>query len=481
MVHEQYCGNMPQLLAGIRKQYAGRTMLKVMDGPEVVQITGDDFFALADRCAARLLRCGLAGKHIGIMGCNSCGWLANLVAVFQTGGVAVLLSPELSDRELAERAAQTDLSAILCDDALGQTALAARLPVLSLDECDSGEPTEPIVCQEPDPLALACILFTSGSTAKPKAVMFSHRAMAAGICHNVVSLPFKSQLAILPMHHIAGFASVLNTWYLGRVVCLGREVRYLYRYLEKMKPDYVLTVPAVLQVLLNKLKKAGPNGNNLGWNLRLVGCGGAAFLPEAVRILNERNIRVLQSYGATEAGGIGFDWEMTAESAFTLGKPCPELEIKLVDGELYLRSPSVMSGYYGDPEATDQVLRDGWYATGDLCEYDERGYLHLIGRKRNVIILANGENVSPEEIESALLRFDLMDEVMVGVHNQLITAAVRPREGADREQILAAVDVYNESVPRCRQVQQVLFYDKPFAKTQTGKMIRASVMGGDLI
>lgn len=479
MTEEQCGSNMPEFLRRIRSAYAGHVMMQFLEDGEIVGLTGEEFFALADRCASRLIRLGLAGKHLGIMGSNSCGWLANVCAVFMTGGVAVLLSPELSAGQLAERGAQTDLSAIVCDDALLNTAMAAGLPVLSLDAREEEAQIRPDVM--PDGEKLACILFTSGSTAKPKAVMFSHRALVAGICHNVVSIPFEAQLAILPLHHIAGFASVFNTWYLGRRVCLGGEVRYLYRYLEQMKPDYVLTVPAVLQALLKKLKNGGPNGRDLGWNLHLVGCGGAAFLPEAVKILNDRNIRVLQSYGATEAGGIGFDWEMTAETAGILGRPCPEMDIKIQDGELYLRSPSLMSGYYKDPEATAQVLIDGWYATGDLCETDEAGYLYLKGRKRNMIILSNGENVSPEEIEQALAGFTQAEEVMIGLKDQLITAFVLPRKGTDARQIQAAVDAYNQTTSRSRQIQQVVCFDKPFAKTEMGKVIRASVTGGNQI
>lgn len=477
MRNEQFGCNMPEFLRRVRRAYTGRVMLQTLEGTEIAGWTGEEFFGLADRCASRLSRLRLGGKHLGIMGSNSCGWLANVCAVFMTGGVAVLLSPEISPAQAAERAAQADLAAIVCDDALRQTAAEAGLPVLPMNAREE----EMLLLPDANPGGedLACILFTSGSTAKPKAVMFSHRAVVAGICHNVVSVPFEAQLAVLPMHHIAGFASVFNTWYLGRRVCLGGEVRHLYRYLEYMKPDYVLTVPAVLQALLKKLKNAGPNGHNLGWNLHLVGCGGAAFMPEAVKILNDRNIRVLQSYGATEAGGIGFDWEMTAESAGTLGKPCRELETKILDGELYLRSPSLMSGYYKDPEATAQVLADGWYATGDLCEVDEKGFFHLNGRKRNVIILPNGENVCPEEIEQALMGCALMEEVLVGLKGKLITAFVLPRDGVGTQQIREAVDGYNRTVSGSRQVHHLVFFDEPFAKTEMGKIIRASVTGGN--
>ena len=393
-----------------------------------------------------------------------------------------MLSPDLSSQELADRTAQADLGAILFDDALRDLIEGSELPsdlvLIDLDHVPDEAVLSP--APEPSPEDLACILFTSGTTSAAKAVMLSHRAMVAGVCHNVIGHRFCAQLAILPFHHVAGFASVLNTWYLEAVACLGRDFKNLFRYLERMKPDYTLTVPSVLQVILRKLRRGGPNGRDLGWNLHLIGCGGAKFQPEVIRFLNELGIRVLQSYGATEAGGLGFDWEMTPECRDSIGKPCPEIETKIVDGELYLRSASVMMGYYKDPAATAQVLKDGWYATGDLCRQDENGYLYLCGRKKNLIILSNGENVSPEQIETALAACDEICEVMVGVENDRISATIFPHSGTQDAlaRIDAHIESYNRSVPYYRQVHSLHYTDKPFAKTEIGKLIRRSITGG---
>lgn len=473
--------NMPQLLTALESHTADRVFLKYMEGTLVHDVAAPDFFDLVRVYAAALSEQGLGGRHIGIMGANRVQWLAGFCAVFYVGGVAVLLSPDLNSRELADRAAQADVDGLLFDNTLSETVRGADLPAgfvsIDLDDCAPAGAT-PVMAQ-PGPEALACILFTSGTTAAAKAVMLSHRAMVAGVCHNVIGHPFTAQLAILPFHHVAGFASVLNTWYLDAVACLGRDFKYLYRYLEHMKPDYTLTVPSILQVILHKLKKGGPNGRELGWNLHLIGCGGAKFQPEVIHFLNDRGIRVLQSYGATEAGGLGFDWEMTPDCRNTMGKPCPEIETKIVDGELYLRSDSVMMGYYKDPAATAEVLKDGWYATGDLCQQDEDGYLYLLGRKKNLIILSNGENVSPEQIETALAACEEIEEVLVGVENDRISATVFPAAPESRKRIEAYIDDYNRSVPFYRQVQCLHFSDKPFAKTEIGKMIRRSVTGGN--
>lgn len=483
MIDSTHVHNMPQLLETLEKQCGQRTILKYMEGLQIFELSAQAFFQKVRNFAAALAARNLRGCHIGIMGANRVEWLTGFCAVFLADAVAVLLSPDLSSQELSERAAQADLNAILFDDALSETIVGAVFApdfmCIDLDHVPSPGCLSPV--PQPDPESLACILFTSGTTSAAKAVMLSHRAMVAGVCHNVIGHPFSAQLAILPFHHVAGFASVLNTWYLEAVACLGQDFKYLFRYLEHMKPDYTLTVPSILQVILRKLKRGGPNGRELGWDLHLIGCGGAKFQPEVIQFLGDQKIHVLQSYGATEAGGLGFDWEMTPDCRNSIGKPCPEIETKIVDGELFLRSASVMMGYYKDPDATAEVLKDGWYATGDLCHQDENGYLYLCGRKKNLIILSNGENVSPEQIETALASCDAINEVMVGVENDRICATIFPNADIPdvRARIEAHIETYNRSVPYFRQVHSLHFTDKPFAKTEIGKLIRRSITGGN--
>lgn len=472
--------NTGQLLDALEIQTGNRVLLKYMEDTEICQMDSPTFFRNVRRCAAKLDSLGLAGKHIGIMGTNRWQWMAHLCAVFAIGGVAVLLAPDLNAEELAQRAEHADVVCVLHDG-----AIPVSLPGIAAVSMDDPLPEqEAYGRREPSGDDLACILFTSGTTARSKAVMYTHKATIAGICHNIIGIPFRSQLAILPLHHIAGFASVLNTWYLNRVICLGADYKYLFRYLEAMKPDYILTVPSLLQVILRKLKKGGENGHLLGWDLHLIGCGGAQFQPDVLQDLNDRGIRVLQSYGATEAGGLGFDYEMTPKCRNTIGKPCKEVQTRIVEGELYLRCQSMMLGYYKDEAATKEVLIDGWYATGDLCRQDEEGYLWLTGRKKNLIILSNGENVSPEEIEGKLSQCPQISEILIGVENDRICAHIHPREisfplAEYQPEIRNFIDRYNDTVPTYKQVHILHFYPEPFAKTQVGKMIRRTITGGN--
>lgn len=476
MFDHTHLRNLPQLLDALEAQTGDRILLKYMEGNQVQTMDSPTFFQNVRRCAGKLDALGLKGKHIGIMGANRWHWMVHLCAVFEIGGVAVLLAPDLNPEDLVQRATHADICCILHDE-----AIEAAVPGILSVSMDEPLPLTEDFCQaDPAPDDLACILFTSGTTAQSKAVTFTHKATIAGICHNIIGIPFQAQLAILPLHHIAGFASVLNTWYLNRVICLGEDYKHLFRYLEALKPDYTLTVPSLLQVILRKLKKGGENGHLLGWNLHLIGCGGAQFQPDVILALNDRNIRVLQSYGATEAGGLGFDWEMTPECRDTIGKPCKEVTTKIVDGELFLRCDSMMSGYYKDEAATKEVLIDGWYATGDLCSQDVDGFLRLTGRKKNLIILSNGENVSPEEIEAKLSPCPEIQEILVGVEKDRICAHIHPLHFTDPAKLAIHqfIETYNKTAPTYKQVHILHFYEEPFAKTQVGKMIRRSVTGG---
>ncbi|MBQ7982825.1 MAG: AMP-binding protein, partial [Clostridia bacterium] len=367
---------MPQLLAYLAQRGADTVCMRRLrrgtgvNADTVEEITYGQFFAQIAQCRAVLVQRRIAaGAHIALLGADSAAWLAAFGALMLHGCTAVPMDPRLPPQQTAQRAAAADVTAVFYDaasaaaaEAIGDAVPGAVLLPFPEETAEAwtDEMLSRIVFPGVGAAALACLLFTSGTTSEgtggAKAVMFSHRAMAAGICHTVLDIPFTAQLAVMPFHHIAGIASVWNTLYLGAVVCLAEEMKYLFRYLEYLKPDYMLCVPTVLQALLPRLRGAGIYGSARGWNLRMIGCGGAAFPASVIGGLQAQGIRVLQSYGATEAGGIGFETEMTAEHPDTIGRPGPALELRVVGGELWLRSASVMDGYYGDPAATAAVL-----------------------------------------------------------------------------------------------------------------------------
>lgn len=492
---EEMCDlrNMRQVLEMLEKRMAGKRLFRYMVGEQMIDVSAEEFFRAVKHRACSLQKKKMCGKHIGIIGENSYEWMVSFCAIFWIGSVAVLLNGESDAETVKELAERVDLDALLYDISMEEVILSADLQeqveLLPMQNfCVENEMSmekDRQAVQESDDLA--CIFFTSGTTDKSKAVMISSRGLVASVCCNVNNKPFHSLLAVLPFHHMSGFVMVLNAIYLGAEICLAGDLKYFYRYLREMKPDYVPVVPSMLPILVRKLKNGGIHGERLGWNLHMVHCGGAAFLPEFLQIFLQHDIMVLQGYGASEAGGIGFMWEMTPDRPDTIGKPPAQMQVKIVERELFLKSESVMMGYYGDEKGTELVLRDGWYATGDLCREDEEGYLYLTGRKKNLIILSNGENVSPEEIEKKLYCCKEIREVMVGAEKDMLMAAVYPEyplqsdeheQKAIRKKIERFIELYNYKVPMYKQIRQIHFMEEPFAKTAVGKMIRKSVTGG---
>ena len=483
---------MRQVLEMLETELAGRRVFRYMEGEEIREIYGEQFFRNIRETACLIRQKQLEGKKIGIIGKNSYEWIVNLCGIFWTGSVAVLLDREISAEDLREYILRVDLKGIFFDDSAEKTVREADIDerLIKISSADfyksDGKWTENETEHKKKGEDLACIFFTSGTTGKSKAVMMSENGVRAGICNRILNSKFEAMLAILPFHHLSGFSPLLNALYLGAEVCIAGDLKYFYQYLEVMKPDYVFVVPSMLRMLARKLKQGGPNGRDLGWNLQIINCGGASFCGEFLKMLLDHNIKVYQGYGASEAGAIGFFWEMTLEHPDTIGKPPEELEIKIQDGELYLKSKSLMMGYYGEKEETEKVLREGWYATGDLCRMDEEGYVYLTGRKKNLIILSNGENVSPEEIERKLYKYEDICEATVGEEDNLIAAFIFPRypeiisEG-EKEEIKARirrnVEEYNQSVPIYKQIQKIHFLEEPGEKTSSGKIKRQNFGG----
>lgn len=253
------------------------------------------------------------------------------------------------------------------------------------------------------------------------------------------------------------------------------------------KPEIVLLVPLVIESIYGKLRDAG----NLmpkkmvakaafGGNLKTICSGGAYLDPDYVERFKEYGITILQGYGMTECSPVistNLEWDNKTGS---VGKLLPNCEAKIVDEEIWVRGTSVMQGYYKMQEETDQALEDGWLKTGDLGYVDEDNFLYITGRRKNLIILSNGENVSPEELENQLSRSDLVKEVLVREKDKVIEAEIFPDyeyarkrhvkdiEGGLRE----LIDEFNKDMPVYKRIYSLIVREAEFEKTPSKKIKR---------
>jgi len=386
---------------------------------------------------------------------------------------------------------------------------------------------------EIDNKAMSIILFTSGTTSMAKAVMLSHENICTNINDITTVFDLKlgdTLLSFLPLHHTfectVGFLYPISV---GVRTTFCRGLRHIAEDIKDNHVSVMISVPALFENLYKnvvkgiekegKLKKFNfglklSNGlmkigidrrrkifkdihENLGGNLRLFVAGAAAFDPDIERKLNEIGIETYQGYGATENSPVIAAEHKTCTRSGSVGKLMPSLEGKLVDvnekgiGEFVIKGPSVMLGYYNNEEATNETLKDGWLYTGDLGYFDKDDYMFITGRKKNVIVLKNGKNVYPEELEALVNKLVGVKESFVFgrpdkddpidlklsckvVYDKDIMKNAYGIESEEeiKEKLWKDIKEINKTMPKYKYIKELLITTVPFEKTTTQKIKR---------
>lgn len=382
-----------------------------------------------------------------------------------------------------------------------------------------------------NPDELKILLFTSGTTGNAKGVCLSQR----NICSNILStygiVKVKRNdlfFSVLPLHHTyectIGFLLPL---YSGASICYCDGLRYITSNMLEYHPSVILCVPLLLekmyQKIMKNMKKSLPEKytknnenpidnlpfflktivknkvkNTLGGRLRVFIVGAAAVNSEIANTFDKLGLNLLQGYGLTECAPLvagNTDFFKKNDSA---GLPIPNVEYRIDNpdnegvGEIIVKGPNVMLGYYNMPEETEKVLKDGWFHTGDLGKIDEEGFLYITGRCKSVIVTKNGKNIYPEEIEAYLNDSPLISEALVlGVQKEnddetYVNAQIFPNIEAITEQLKGTVPTkeeikkiisnvvsnVNSKIPNYKHIKNFVIRDKEFEKTTTQKIKR---------
>lgn len=377
---------------------------------------------------------------------------------------------------------------------------------------------------------MSALLFTSGTTGTSKGVMLSHANLVASVnaaSRGTIFGPDNTFVDLLPMHHsyeiTCGHLGAAN---LGGTVYINDSLKNTLRSITTFKPDSLIVVPLYVETMhkriwaeiarkgmtrrIRALMKASSAMHRagidirrklfkqildgLGGNLRYIICGGAPLSPELVRDFDAFGIEICEGYGITECSPLIAVNRHGKVRLRSVGQPVDNCEVRIADpsadgtGEIEARGRNVMLGYFGNEEATAEVFtEDGWFRTGDVGCMDADGYIYITGRKKNIIILSNGKNIFPEEIEEHLYTSPLIGEcVVIGRKNSAgdtrITAVIYPSdeavelEGKSEEEKLAlirdAVNTINRSLPVNKQVRDVELRSEEFEKTTTRKIKR---------
>lgn len=383
--------------------------------------------------------------------------------------------------------------------------------------------------------AMCSLLFTSGTTGLAKGVMLSHKNITANVYNMSKYVKIQSPgmgLSVLPMHHSYEMTCHIFTGcYQGMCIAICEGLKHIQKNMKESQATVMLGVPLVFETMHKRvwkqLESSGKKDTaqrmvnlsrkmklynkpkvvrkifaqlhqSIGNHMNLFIAGGAAINPDVIRDYEAMGIPMIQGYGMTENAPIIAVNRDRCSKADSVGKPMPGTEVKISRpdrdgiGEIICRGPSVMIGYYGDPEATAEVLRDGWLYTGDLGYFDDEGFLYVCGRKKNVIVTKNGKNIFPEEVEYYLMQNKYIEEAVVygepdrRTGDTIVWASIFPDYGAIEEEqgkmdeaalksfMKTIIDSTNEQMPLYKRVKRFNLRKEEFEKTTTRKIKRHS-------
>ena len=428
----------------------------------------------------------IKGRRIVLLSRNCYEFCVASFGIILAGGVLVTLNQKKTWEELEYELGLVEPALILNDGidygcrAELEAAYGPKLrPMDCYKETAPGELTN---CVGHDDLMM--LMFTSGTTGRSKGVMLSERNMCASlhtyseVAENWITdrlpagqkLPL-SHMTLLPLFHMACFVCVMSYPPAGWTLNLCSDIRDFYRDLGLMHSDVMASAPMLVETIYNDMKRGRVSRLNGLWDLC---CSSAALDPKMLLELAQNGFVVNQCYGMTETFGDGIlNFTQVEKHMSAVGKPDDHVQYKLDEtGEICIKGDCVMLGYYKDPEATAEVIdADGWFHTGDLARMDEEGFYYITGRKKNLIILASGENVSPEELEKKLALCPAITECIVKEKSQKICAVIYCPEDKQEEVRAFATEV-NRSLPLYKRISAVEFTAEPLPRNALGKLLR---------
>ena len=428
----------------------------------------------------------IKGQRIVLLSRNCYEFCVASFGIILAGGVLVTLNQKKTWEELEYELGLVEPALILNDGidygcrAELEAAYGPKLrPMDCYKETAPGELTN---CVGHDDLMM--LMFTSGTTGRSKGVMLSERNMCASlhtyseVAENWITnrlpagqkLPL-SHMTLLPLFHMACFVCVMSYPPAGWALNLCGDIRDFYRDLGLMHSDVMASAPMLVETIYNDMKRGRVSRLNGLWDLC---CSSAALDPKMLLELAQNGFVVNQCYGMTETFGDGIlNFTQVEKHMSAVGKPDDHVQYKLdATGDICIKGDCVMLGYYKDPEATAEVIdADGWFHTGDLARMDEEGFYYITGRKKNLIILASGENVSPEELEKKLALCPAITECIVKEKGQKICAVIYCPEDK-QEEVRAFVTEVNRSLTLYKRISAVEFTVEPLPRNALGKLLR---------
>ncbi|MCQ2960436.1 MAG: acyl--CoA ligase [Bacteroidales bacterium] len=476
----QYLPTVPDFVNWFTEKWADRTAISDNN----VSYTYKELGKRIARRRAYLNKLGLQkGDKVAIFELTSVNAIEMFLAVTSAGYVAINLPAQLPAPAVIGCCKRFGINLLVARDEFKDRTEGAPCQVISSSAmADEEAPVATVDKEEP-----AAIFFTGGTTGAPKGAILPHRALMRGSfngCFAPGSQLFQKYICFLPLSHVFGLIkSSLSVFYTGGEWVPAEDIKATIGKLPMIQPTALVLVPGLCDVLMGLVTMYGPQF--LGGKLHQIIAGAANVPPRLITAFKKLGVSFVFGYGMTEGANLSTGNADVETHPTSIGKVYPEQELKIVNGEIWLHGDNVFLGYYGDPENTKATLtEDGWIKTGDLGYIDEDGFVYITGRIKNLIILANGENVSPESIEEPFYKCDALkdclakEEEINGVPG--IALEILPREeafkGKTEEEIYDyfknVVENVNAELPTTHRVSKFSIRKEDFKRTGSLKISR---------
>ncbi len=527
------------------EKYGEKIAYKIRQENEYKEITHSEVRKMVDGLGTKLIDMGLKDKRIAVIGENRYEWEIAYLSIVCGTGTVVPLDKSLPENELESLIERSKAEAIICSQKYVEILKKTKLKYIismDLENDNDGIISQKRLISEGIQLVkfgdtsftnakidnekMSIMLFTSGTTSISKAVALSHKNICSNLMDISSILDVNSSdvfLSFLPLHHVfectVGF---LFSLYVGAETVFCDGIRHIPENLAEYKVSVMASVPAIYERLFKIIKKHLEKQGKveqilkdeekykdssmekkkevfkeihdlLGGNIKLFISGAASLEPSIEEKFRRLGFNMVQGYGLTETSPVVAIGNKKYHKTGSIGKCVPSDEVKLLDinkdgiGELAVKGPNVMLEYYENKEATEKVLKDGWFQTGDLARIDEDGYIFICGRKKSVIVLKNGKNIFPEEMETLINKEDGIEESFIFGKPiskdpndiKIFVKIVYNKESFEgkteteiKEYFNEKIKSINKTMPHYKAIRGIIISDKPLIKTTTNKIKR---------
>ena len=527
------------------EKYGEKIAYKIRQENGYKEITHNEVRKMVDGLGTKLIDMGLKDKRIAVIGENRYEWEIAYLSIVCGTGTVVPLDKSLPENELESLIERSKAEAIICSQKYVEILKKTKLKYIismDLENDNDGIISQKRLISEGIQLVksgdtsftnakidnekMNIMLFTSGTTSISKAVALSHKNICSNLMDISSILDVNSSdvfLSFLPLHHVfectVGF---LFSLYVGAETVFCDGIRHIPENLAEYKVSVMASVPAIYERLFKIIKKHLEKQGKveqiledeekykdssmekkkevfkeihdlLGGNIKLFISGAASLEPSIEEKFRRLGFNMVQGYGLTETSPVVAIGNKKYHKTGSIGKCVPSDEVKLLDvnkdgiGELAVKGPNVMLEYYENKEATGKVLKDGWFQTGDLARIDEDGYIFICGRKKSVIVLKNGKNIFPEEMETLINKEDGVEESFIFGKPiskdpndiKIFVKIVYNKESFEGKTETEINEYFNEKIksinktmPHYKAIRGIIISDKPLIKTTTNKIKR---------